>query len=66
MQKYSVQKFKFSNMGRWNENKRGGEDLPIPNGSIQEMVHLCDYIASLPFVDFCLAPGSQGADNVQV
>ena len=35
-----------SHMGQWNTNKRNTTVLPKPQGKYEELLHLCDYLAS--------------------
>ena len=35
-----------SHMGEWNTNKKSNIELPKPNSLAEELLHLCDYLAS--------------------
>lgn len=35
-----------SHMGQWNTNKKSNMELPKPNSLAEELLHLCDYLAS--------------------
>ena len=43
-----------SHMGPWNKDFDGNVVLPVPNGKLENFVHMCDYLASRKFlnVDF--------------
>lgn len=41
-----------SHSGQWNTNRKGEEILPKPTTPYQQIVHLCDYLASRRYLNF--------------
>lgn len=41
-----------SHSGQWNTNRKGEEILPKPTTIYQQIVHLCDYLASRRYLNF--------------
>lgn len=47
----SVAKAIATHMGRWNVSSRSDVVLPLPETTGQDIVHLCDYLASRKFIN---------------
>lgn len=43
-----------SHMGEWNQNDYQAMSLPLPKGSMEKFVHICDFLASRKFIEIIL------------
>lgn len=50
--KYAIANCVASHMGEWTESNRSSYVLPKPRTPEEQMVHLCDYLASRKFLEF--------------
>lgn len=50
--KYAIANCIASHMGEWTESNRSHYVLPKPRTPEEQMVHLCDYLASRKFLEF--------------
>lgn len=50
--KYAIANCIASHMGEWTESNRSSYVLPKPRTPEEQMVHLCDYLASRKFLEF--------------
>lgn len=50
--KYAIANCIASHMGEWTESNRSSYVLPKPKTLEEQMVHLCDYLASRKFLEF--------------
>lgn len=50
--KYAIANCIASHMGEWTESNRSSYVLPKPKTPEEQMVHLCDYLASRKFLEF--------------